>query len=488
MGKITKRSVEAAPVQATDYIIWDDEIPGFGIRIFASGRRSYVIQYRAQGRSRRFTIGGHGIWTPELARCEAKVQLGRVARGDDPAEERQLDHQAMTVKELCQLYLTDLERGLILGKRGRPKKQSTIGTDTGRIIRHIIPLLGRLRVKDLNRADINKAMKDIMGGKTAKTVKTEKLRGKSIVRGGTGTATRTIGLLGGILTYAIEAGIIDANPVHGIRKPKDNVRDRRLSETEYRELGRILHKIEADEQYAMMAQIVWQLALTGCRRNEIVSLKWSEVDTQASCLRLEDSKEGKSIRPVGLPVIESLQNRRASAYGTYVFPGHGDDNAFGAFANHWDKIFTGTQFEDLTAHVLRHSFASIANDLGFTEITIAALMGHAKASVTSKYIHTLDTALVIAADTIAGYIHGLLDGIEYTQTAYALDHESRRTALSNFLTQAIRFPVNNAAATTAQGMKPGPMCSTTSHASTTRPAGTRRSAARAPSTSNAKPV
>jgi integrase len=354
MGKITKRSVEAAPVQATDYIIWDDEISGFGVRIFASGRRGYIIQYRAQGRSRRFTIGGHGIWTPELARREAKVQLGRVARGDAPAEERQLDHQAMTVKELCQLYLTDLERGLILGKRRRPKKQSTIGTDTG-----------RRRVKDLDRADINKAMKDIMGGKTAKTVKTEKLRGKAIVRGGTGTATRTIGLLGGILTYAIEAGIIDANPAHGIRKPKDNVRDRRLSEAEYRELGRILNKIEADEQYAFAAQIARQLGLTGCRRNEIVSLKWSEVDTHASCLRLEDSKEGKSIRPVGLLVIEFLQNRSASARGTYVFPGHGDDNAFGAFANHWAKIFTGTQFEDLTAHVLRHSFASIANDLGF---------------------------------------------------------------------------------------------------------------------------
>ena len=66
MGKITKRTVEAAPVQATDYIIWDDIISGFGVRIFASGKRSYIIQYRAQGRSRRFTIGGHSIWTPNL--------------------------------------------------------------------------------------------------------------------------------------------------------------------------------------------------------------------------------------------------------------------------------------------------------------------------------------------------------------------------------------------------------------------------------------
>ena len=91
---------------------------------------------------------------------------------------------------------------------------------------------------------------------------------------------------------------------------------------------------------------------------------------------------------------------------------------------------------DVTPHVLRHSFASIGNDLGFTEVTIAALVGHAKGSVTSKYIHTLDTALIMAADTIAGYIEGLLDGKEFKQTAYALDRASRKAALARFLQKA----------------------------------------------------
>jgi integrase len=437
MGKITKRSVESATVKATDYIIWDDDLSGFGVRIFATGKRSYLIQYRAQGRSRRFTIGAHGVWTPELARREARVQLGRVARGENPAEERDLDTHAITMKELCRLYLADLDAGLILGKRGRPKKPSTIGTDSGRIKRHIIPLLGRRRVKDVTRADVNKAMKDIMAGKTATSVKTGKLRGKALVRGGTGTATRTIGLLGGIMTYACEAGIIDANPVHGIRKPKDNVRERRLSEAEYRMLGSILRGVEANGQYAIAVEIIRLLALTGCRRSELIKLRWNEVDTEGSCLRLEDSKEGKSIRPVGLPVIEGLQLRRETAYGAHVFPGQGEDNAFGAFANHWAKIIGNTSLADVTPHVLRHSFASIANDLGFTEITIAALLGHAKGSVTSKYVHALDATLVMAADTIAGYIQGLLDGVEYKQTAYALDHEARRTALAQFMRDAM---------------------------------------------------
>ena len=444
MAKLTKRIVDAADVREKDYFIWDDELPGFGLRVFASGKRSYLIQYRAAGRTRRYTIGLHGVWTPETARQEAKVQLGRVARGDNPSEERQLDHKAITVKELCALYTADLNAGLILGKGGRPKKPTTIVTDTGRIERHIIPLIGARRVKDLTKADINKVLKDIMAGKTRVAVKTKKLRGKAIVRGGAGTATRTVGLLGGILTYAVDAGIIEINPAHGIKKPKDNVRNRRLTEAEYRTLGQMLREAAANEKYAMTVDIIRQIALTGCRRSEMISLMWIEADTDASCMRLVDSKEGESIRPIGLPVVEYLEERRKTAAGTYVFPGQGEDNAFGSFPNHWEQIFTDSPLVGVTPHVLRHSFASIANDLGFTEVTIAALVGHSKGSVTSKYIHTLDTALIMAADTISGYINGLLEGIEFKQTAYALDRDSRRAALDLFLTKAVGEPPNEA--------------------------------------------
>lgn len=436
MAKLTKRVVDAAESREKDYVIWDDELPGFGLRVFASGKRSYVLQYRALGRSRRYTIGLHGVWTPETARQEAKVQLGRVAQGDNPAEERQLDHKAITVKELCTLYLNDMDAGLIMGKGGRPKKQSTITTDKGRINRHIIPLLGTRRVKDLTKTDANKLLKDVMAGKTKVSVKTDKLRGKAIVRGGAGTAARTVSLLGGILTYAIEAGIITTNPAHGIRKPKDSVRTRRLSEAEYRTLGEMLRKAGKDEKYATTIDIIRQIALTGCRRSEVINLMWAEADVDGSCLRLVDSKEGTSIRPIGLPVVEFLEERRKTATGTYVFPGYGDDNAFGSFPNHWEQIFKDSPLADVTPHVLRHSFASLGNDLGFTELTIAALVGHAKGSVTSNYIHTLDTALIMAADTIAGYIEGLLDGKEFKQTAYALDRDSRKAALARFLRKA----------------------------------------------------
>lgn len=436
MPKLSKKMVDAAGSHDKDYVIWDDDLPGFGLRVFRSGKRSYVLQYRSLGRSRRYTIGLHGVWTPETARQEARIQLGRIAKGDNPAEERQLDRKAITIKELCDLYRADLDAGLILGKGGRPKKASTIYTDLGRMKRHIVPLVGNRRVKDFTKADANRLLKDVMAGKTRVVEKSGKLRGKSIVRGGAGTASRTIGLLGGIMTYAIEAGIIDTNPAHGIRKPKDNVRQRRLSEAEYRTLGRILADAERLDTYETFAMVVRQIALTGCRRSEIIGLKWRDVDLESSCLRLSDSKEGASVRPIGLPVVEFLEAHSRDVEGDYVFPGERSEGCYGALPNQWDRIFKGTALGDVTPHVLRHSFASIANDLGFTEVTIAALVGHSKGSVTSKYIHTLDTALVMAADTIAGYIQGLLDGVEFQQTAHALDRSSRRVALTRFLARA----------------------------------------------------
>ena len=436
MAKINKRLVDTAGARARDYVIWDDELPGFGLRVFASGKRSYVIQYRSAGRSRRYTIGLHGVWTPETARREAKVQLGKVAQGDNPVEEKQINRHAMTVKDLCERYVDEMRAGLILGKGGRPKKPSTVGTDIGRINGHIVPLLGQRRVRDLSKADVTKAMNDIIAGKTCSVKKSAKLRGKSILRGGAGAASRCVGVIGSMLTYAISAGVIEHNVAHGIRKPKDRVRDRRLSEDEYRILGEMLRRAGENEKYTITVGIIRQLALTGCRRSEIISLRWNDVDTENSCLRLSESKEGASTRPIGVPVVEFLEEHRLKRTGTFVFPGSAEDNAFGSFSNHWAKIFAASPLADVTAHILRHSFASVANDLGFTESTIAALIGHSTSSVTSKYIHTLDTALIMAADTISGYIQGLLDGVAFKQTAYALDRESRKAALARFLQEA----------------------------------------------------
>jgi integrase len=305
-----------------------------------------------------------------------------------------------------------------------------------------VPLLGNKRVQNLKPADINKFIEDVATGKSATIEKTNKKRGKSIVRGGLGTTARTVGLLGGILTYAMGQGFIERNPVHGIRKPADGVKKRRLSDDEYRLLGQILQENAADEQFKTTVQIIRYLALTACRRGEAIHLKGSEVDVDASCLRLVDSKEGASVRPVGLPVLDLLAPLVADEDQGFVFKGTVEGKPLIGFPRLCKKLFKDTALADVTPHVLRHSFSSIANDLGFTEATIGALMGHSRGTVTARYIHTVDSLLVMAADTVAGHIQGLLDGKKFRRTTYALDRASREAALARLLEQAVVAEAN----------------------------------------------
>ena len=349
------------------------------------------------------TIGLHGVWAPEEARREARSLLGRVAKGDNPAEDRRLDRNAITVKELCERYLTDADHGLILGKGRQPKKPSTLVTDRGRIKRHIIPLMGTRLVKDVTTADVNRFLKDVSVGKTKADEKTKR-RGRAIVRGGQGTASRTTGLLGGIFSYAVAEGIITNNPVHGVRRPASNIRDRRLCDKEYRALGEILERAVQSGASSNAVSMILLLALTGCRRGEIINLRWDAVDEAKGCFRLRDTKEGASIRPVGKAAFAVLSTIRRDRSIGYVFPSTIEGKQFVGFPKEWISIFKNSALSDITPHVLRHSFASTANDLGFSEPTIAAMLGHSRGTVTSRYVHHVDAVLVHAADVVASHI------------------------------------------------------------------------------------
>ena len=162
------------------------------------------------------TLGKYGVLTPDGARKLAKQVLAEVAHGGDPVDKRTQERNAMTMRQLCRAYLEAAEKGLILGKRNRSKKASTLSTDRGRIERHILPLLGGRRVRDLTTPDVVRFMREVTAGKTAVDVKTG-FRGRAIVEGGAGTASRTVGLLGGILSFAASDGIIAVNPVRGVK-------------------------------------------------------------------------------------------------------------------------------------------------------------------------------------------------------------------------------------------------------------------------------
>lgn len=417
MPKLTKTIVDRAAPQAKQVTIWCGELKGFGVFIQPSGTRTYFVDYRnAEDVRHRMTIGRHGKVTCEEARKLAIAKLRAVVKGEDPAGERITRRQSLTVRELCEKYLAACEAGLILGKGSRPKKASTLYTDKGRINGHIIPLLGSRRVIDLKPADIKRFVKDVASGKTAKVRKTGKVRGKSIVRGGNGTATRTTGLLGGILSYAYDEGIIERNPAENVKRPAGAKKTRRLTPSEYGQLGVALATAEADGETRQLLDGIRLLALTGCRLGEIVNLKWTEVDEAGGALRFDDSKEGASVRPAGSAVFEALSKIERNRDCPTVLTPARQGQRFGGMSKDWKRIAKRADFEDATLHTLRHSFASVAGDLHYTEPTIAAMLGHAAGSVTGRYIHHLDSVLIAAADNVAVAIADYMSGETPSET------------------------------------------------------------------------
>lgn len=390
--------------------VWEEKLTGFGIRRQRSVRVSYIAVYRAEKGSSPtwFTIGPHGVFTPDSARDEAKKILGRAASGENPAKERAARKVASDVAHLCDSYVEDVKAGRLLTRSRKGKKASTIATDEGRITRHIKPLLGKMKVAEVTSRDIERFMNDVAAGKTAAKTKTEKKRGLANVRGGQGTATRTVGLLGSIFTYAVRRGLRPDNPVHGVIRFADNKRERRLSEAEYKALSAGLIKC-SNSVWPPALAAARMLLLTGWRRGEVIGLKWEEVDLDRRTAILGDTKTGRSVRPLASAVCKIVKAQRKS--DGYVFAASRGEGPMSGFPSFWRKIVSAAELpSDVTPHVLRHSFASLASDLGYSEATIAALIGHARHGTTARYVHAADAVLLSAADAVAERIVELCGG------------------------------------------------------------------------------
>ena len=324
----------------------------------------------------------------------------------------------MTVSELCDQYMQAAQAGAILTRFNRPKKASTLAIDVGRISRHIKPLIGTLPVVDVDTRTVKGLIHDITIGKTATDLKTKK-RGRAIVKGGAATAARVADLLSGIMSWAVDEGIIERNPVHRVRRYRSEGRQRFLSDEELARLAAVLRKgkDEADKSFHPYVPIIAELlCLSGCRVSEIVGLKWSEVDLDQSCLWLEDTKSGRSLRAIGSTAIAILKRQPRLMNSPYVFPGAKGSSAYQGMNKEARRLFAAAGLEDASCHTLRHTFASVASGLGYSDGTIAGLLGHKGRGVTSRYVHRPDQALLSAAEATSSAIAVRLDAHTSTGT------------------------------------------------------------------------
>jgi integrase len=419
--KLTKRVVDALKalepykvgVKVREHFLWDRELRGFGVQVMPSGLKSFVIQYRTPDRRpRRVVIGRYGLMTVEEARAVAHEKLVAVSKGIDPVAQDAKSAGRLTVAEICDWYIAEAEAGRILGRRRRAIKASTLAMDRSRIEAHIKPLLGRRQIGSLKLGDIEGAQADIAAGKTSKARVGS--RGGATT-GGEGVAARTMSTLHAIFAHAARLGLIEANPAKGVRKLAAQPGIRRLSRAEIERLGKTLRADAEEGEHPTGLAAIRFLLLTGFRRMEALGLQRAWLDEDDGAIRFPDTKSGAQTRVIGRAAVDLLLDQPQTK-SPFFFPSDWGEGHFVGVVRILDRVCTSAALDDVSPHTLRHTFASVAGDLGFSELTIAALLGHAARGVTQRYVH-IDEALKFAADRVAAEISVLLDGRATTKRA-----------------------------------------------------------------------
>lgn len=372
MPKITKRSVDAATPAEKEFFLWDNELKGFGLRVYSSGRKMYLVQYRASGRLRRVNIGLHGSVTPEIARREAMRHLSDVRHGADPAGERDRRKASPTMKEFGKRFLADHVALHCKASTYREYKRS--------IDLFIDPKFGSHRMTDITRADVvglHQAMKDIPY-----------------------QANRTLGVLSAMFTVAHswEVRIDGVNPCWKVKRYREEKRERYLTPDELARLGKVLNEAK-DEPEAV--HCIRLLLLTGCRLSEIQTLKWRYVDYRNGVLRLPDSKTGAKLVPIGKAVLETLKAIPKIDGNPYVITGRKEGQHLTDIQKPWRRLRKRAGLDDLRIHDLRHSFASDALQLGQDLTMIGRLLGHTQVQTTARYAHLKTDPVRSAADAVS---------------------------------------------------------------------------------------
>lgn len=406
-AKLTKREVDKAEPKGKRYALFDSMTPGFGLRVYPSGQKSWIFEYRPGNGGRRIakkrvTIGKVGDFTPDQARKKAEAIRALVLMGRDPQAEKTALRLAPTVAEIAKLFV---EQHI-----GVKRKPSTEAMYDDAIRRLILPALGKLKANDVTRADVS--------------------RMHVAHRATPYQANRAVAILGSMYSYAGKHGLAPEghNPARGIERFKEEGRERFLSTAELERLGAALRLAETDgipwqirdkkqlkhvpkaiqanrlDPHAVAALRL--LIFTGARLREILHLKWEHVDFERGLLRLPDSKTGKKTIVLNGPALDVLN--RLKRTGAYVIAsesaGQSDEKPRSDLKRPWQTIRRHAGLEDVRLHDLRHSFASFGAGGGLGLPMIGKLLGHSQPQTTARYAHLDADPVRRASDAIGATI------------------------------------------------------------------------------------
>ena len=385
--RITKRTVDALSVDSGDAVFWDRELRGFGVRVHASGRKAYVVQTRGPGgRLKRVTLGRHGEMTSDAARRKAAEAIDRIRQGLEP----------FPAPSALEPTMADLA-GRYMEMHVRPNcKPRTVKTYRRVVDLDILPALGGMKVAEVGRrqvADLHLSMRDRPC-----------------------QANMTVDVLAKMFRLAEAWGMTPPrrNPCRSVRRYRLARRERFLSPEEYRRLGRVLAEAEARGRGLPSGiAAIRLLALTGCRKNEIVRLRWDDIDRTAGVIRIRDGKTGPRQVPLTPSVERVLAGIERVEDSPWVIAGQRPGEHLKGLDDVWLRLRALAGLEDVRVHDLRHSYASRALATGESLPVIGRLLGHGKVKTTARYAHLARDTERVSAAKVGGSIGAdILNGRE----------------------------------------------------------------------------
>ena len=403
MAKLTKKEVDSIVPTTKESFVWSDDPKGFGVKIFPSGTKTFVFQYRtSEGRTCRYTIGKlSDALTLEQARSRATELYRDVLNGGDPMGHKQARREAWTVNQLLDAYLAS--------PTFDKKAETTKIVDRGRIERHVRPTLGREIADSVTADAVRKAQNAITAGKTAVRVKT-KARGIAKVKGGTGTSDKAVLILRAAYTWAIAEGKLKDNPCAGVKVAQPGQRDTIMGGSDdYANLFRTLDRMETERRMRpAAADAIRFIALTGARRGEVLGLLWQYVDLRSGVVTIPAAnhktghRTGKP-RIINLPAAaQAIVARQPAGKPTdFVFkPAKGEGCI--SLTKPWQQVRNESGLPaNLGLHGLRHSLASHLAMDGASSVELMESLGHKQISTTMRYIHFAEKSKSALAERAA---------------------------------------------------------------------------------------